>query len=292
MDPRIIEITSPGLSVGVSTLGAELAFIRDANGADLLWNGDPAVWAGRAPILFPIIGMLANGRYRLGGRSYALAKHGFARGADFQTVEKGPDEVVMRLTPNAATWEAYPFAFQLDLRFAVSASRLKITATIANHGAAPMPASFGFHPAFRWPLPYGEPRRDHFIQFAAEETGPLRRINRDGLLTSALLPTPIKDGRLTLRDALFDDDALIFDPIKSRSVTYGAGAGPRIRIGYNDLPNLGVWTKPGAGYICIEPWQGVADPEGFEGEIWEKPGIIVIAPGAARDVSIEITLEP
>ena len=52
---------------------------------------------------------------------------------------------------------------------------------------------------------------------------------------------------------------------------------------------LGVWTKPGgARFVCIEPWHGVADPVGFDGDLWEKPGIVAIAPRRARTFAMTI----
>ncbi|MEO8935776.1 MAG: aldose 1-epimerase family protein [Burkholderiaceae bacterium] len=284
-------IASGGLSADISTLGAELQSLRDARGRQLLWDGDPAVWAGRAPILFPIIGMLAGGRYRLDGVSYAMPKHGIARHALFDVVMHDDNAMVLRLLPDAQTRAAYPFAFRLDIAFTVTDALLRIVATIANHDARPLPASFGFHPALRWPLPFDRPRADHRIRFEHDEAAAIRRIDSGGLLTAEAHPTPVVGNVLMLRDALFDDDALIFDAITSRRVSYGAAEGPRLDIGFEDFPTLGVWTKPGgAGFICIEPWQGSSDPVGFDGEIYDKPGIVVIAAGESRSFTMTIAL--
>ena len=153
-----------------------------------------------------------------------------------------------------------------------------------------MPASFGFHPALRWPLPFGRDRSSHFIEFALDEPAPIRRLNSDGLLTPERHPTPISHRRLALTDALFQDDVLIFDEIQSRSVTYGADGGPRIQISYPDAPYLGVWTKPQAHFICIEPWHGITDPEGFSGDFMEKPGVQVLTAGTVFLAKMNITL--
>jgi galactose mutarotase-like enzyme len=110
------------------------------------------------------------------------------------------------------------------------------------------------------------------------------------LLLPAGLPTPVAQRRLPLVDALFDADVIIFDRLQSRSVTYGAGDGPRLQIGYPDAPYLGIWTKPGAGFICIEPWHGVADPEEFSGDFTAKPGIFMLAPGATLPIRMTVTL--
>jgi galactose mutarotase-like enzyme len=283
-------IASSALTVEISALGAELATVRDHSGRDLLWSGDPAFWSGRAPILFPFIGMLRDGRYRLGGREYAMPKHGFARRSMFEILPGSADAVAMRLDASAETRPIYPFDFRLELAFVVQASALDVTATIANRGDGPMPASFGFHPALRWPLPFDRPRAQHVIRFDAPEPAPVRRIDGDGLLIPQAQPTPVEGDRLALCDELFVDDALLFDRLVSRSVAYSAGSGPRIEVSFKDFDTLGVWTKPGAPFICIEPWRGLPDPEGFNGDVRDKPGIIDIPAGEARTLSVRLTL--
>ena len=96
--------------------------------------------------------------------------------------------------------------------------------------------------------------------------------------------------RLRLADELFVDDVIICDEIRSRHVTYGADAGPRIRVAYKDAAYLGIWTKPGANFVCIEPWRGIADPDGFSGDFTVKPGVFMVEPGGAVQVTMEITL--
>ncbi|HUO23609.1 MAG TPA: aldose 1-epimerase family protein [Caulobacteraceae bacterium] len=289
--PDLIAIRSARLSAEINPLGAELHALRDAEGRDLMWDGDPAVWAGRAPILFPIVGALAGGAYRWRGQSYALPRHGFARRRLFQLVERDASGATLRLDCDSETLSVYPFRFQLDLRFAVEGATLEVTATVRNLGdAASMPASFGFHPAFRWPLPYGQPRADHRIAFDHPEPAPIRRLDANGLLLTEGLPTPVHGRDLPLTDDLFIDDALIFDRLTSRTLRYGAGEGPQLQIAFPAMPELGVWTKPGAGYLCIEPWRGFADPQGFTGDLAEKPGVFMVTPGGAVDCAMSVTL--
>jgi galactose mutarotase-like enzyme len=287
-----ITIRTTGLTATINPLGAQLSVLRDAADRDLLWNGDPAVWAGRAPILFPIVGMLAAGQYRIGDRSYPLPRHGFARNRRFTVAEAGPTSVTFRLSADTETLAVYPFHFELDVNFSLEGASLAVTSWIRNRGTADMPASLGYHPAFAWPLPYGEERAAHFIEFETDEPAPIRCLDGNGLLTPEHLVTPVQDRRLTLRDELFGADALIFDQIISRTVTYGSEVGPRIAVSFPGVPYLGVWTKPGARFICIEPWQGVTDPQGFKGELKDKPGSVLVPPGRAAVVGMTITLLP
>ena len=290
MTANAATISSDRLTAGIAAFGAELQHLTDTHGRELQWDGDPAFWHGRAPILFPVIGLLEEGSYRLDGISYAMPKHGFARHSTFDIVESVTDAATFRLTASDETRAIYPFEFQLDIRFSLADTTLSIAATITNLGDAPMPASFGFHPALRWPLPFGEPREDHAIRFEHDEAAPVRRIDPNGFLRAEPVPTPVVGDTLALRDDLFVDDALIFDRLTSRRLSYGAPTGPRLDVEFADFPTLGVWTKPGAGFVCIEPWQGFSDPVGFAGDIRDKPGIIEIAPATSKQLAMHITL--
>jgi galactose mutarotase-like enzyme len=286
----IVAIAGPALRAEVNPLGAELWSLRDPAGRDLLWNGDPAYWTGRAPILFPFVGTLNGDRYKLDGRDYTLARHGFARRSRFDVVEISGQAARFRLLDTDATRAVYPFGFQLDVVFGIEGAALSIAAELTNTGDAPLPAGFGFHPAFRWPLPENRDKAEHVIEFAEEETAPLRRLDGEGLLTPDLHPSPIRGRRLELRDDLFEADALIFTEPVSRSVTYSASAGPRLRLDFSDTPHLGIWSKPGAPFVCIEPWQGHSDPTGFDGEIWDKPGMLHVPAGEVRTWRMRVEL--
>jgi len=285
-----VSLSSGDLTAEVNPLGAQLSTLRDRTGRDLLWDGDPAVWTGRAPILFPIVGTLAGGCYRLGPKIYHLPRHGFARGRLFNVVEATSATATFRLKADEATCQVYPFRFELDVEFTLDGPTLSVTTYVRNAGDEDMPASFGYHPAFRWPLPFGRTRSSHFIEFASDDPAPIRRLDADGLLSPERYPTPISRRRLALEDSLFKDDVIIFDEIRSRSVTYGADDGPRLRVSYPDAPYLGLWTKPGADFICIEPWHGVADPAGFSGDFRAKTGVFIVTPGAAPPMKMAITL--
>ena len=285
-----VSIASGKLTAEIDPRGAQLSVLRGGDGSDLLWNGDPNVWAGRAPLLFPIVGVLAGGVYRLGSKTYPLSRHGFARDRFFTVRNLGPSAAVFSLRADESTLSVYPFQFELDVHYELSGATLAVTTAIRNLGAADMPASFGYHPAFRWPLPFGQPRSSHFIEFATDEPAPVRRIDAAGLLTTVRHPTPIANRRLNLADGLFQEDVLIFDQLKSRSVSYGGSAGHRLRIDFSDAAYLGVWTKPGANFVCIEPWHGITDPEGFSGDFMQKPGVQVLKAGESFLAKMDITL--
>jgi galactose mutarotase-like enzyme len=279
-DVGLIALSSAALRCTIDPLGAELASLSGADGREWLWNGDARWWGGRAPVLFPIIGMLAGGKYRWQGRDYALDKHGFARRRRFEVVSRDDASATLRLVADAATRKIYPFEFALELRFALG-DALVIAALVRNAGEGPMPFNFGFHPALRW-----ERGGAATIRFAERETGGVSRIDGDGLIDRCEdLPG---DGRvLALDDALFAADAMILRGVASRSLLFGSSGG-RVTAEWDNLPDLALWTKPGAPFLCIEPWAGFNDPAGFDGELDDKPGIVMLAPAEEWAASMTI----
>ncbi len=292
-DGDMIEIGSSALRASINPFGAELSSLRDAQGREYMTDADPAFWTGRAPILFPIVGRLNDDVLWLDGNSYRLEKHGFARRSMFDPVDVTPTSALFRMTDNGATREAFPFAFLLEIGFAIEGATLTMTAKIGNDGDAPMPFSFGWHPAFAWPLPGGAAKTDHAITFETDEPEPLRGLNEAGLIAEDRA-TPVVGNRLALNDALFDHDALIWSPIRSQRLTYGSGTGsaggPQLDIDFPDTPRLGIWTKPGAHFLCIEPWHGIADPVGYQGDFRDKPGVITLAPGEKYNAEMRVTI--
>ena len=287
----LTSITSEKLSADIDRFGAQLVALRDSDGRDLQWNGNPAIWKGKAPILFPIVGALVGNKYLLDGVAYPMARHGFARTLPFTPVQVTSSSALLRLGWDEQTLKVYPFRFELDIRFSLAGSTLDLLASVKNlETDQPLPASFGFHPALRWPLPYGNPRAAHVILFEVEERAPIRRLDSQGLIVPEKFATPVERKTLRLRDELFLADAMIFDRIGSRSLRYGATPGPYIEFQFPDTPYLGIWSKPGAEFVCIEPWHGCADPQDFTGDFQVKPGIFLVQPGQAKECRMSISL--
>jgi galactose mutarotase-like enzyme len=293
MSDDLLAIASEVLSARIHPTGAELWSLTDGQAREYMTDADPAFWGGHAPILFPVVGSLAGDRLRVNGREYLLPRHGFARHSVFSVVEHGPDHACFRLSDSAETRALYPFAFVLDLSFRLMGWQLEIVATVTNPGDGPLPFSFGYHPAFAWPLPGGAAKAAHRLTFEHDEPEAVRRVARDtGLLLPEAQTTPVAGRTLPLDAALFVDDALIWTDLASRALRYDAPDGAGLDIAFPDMPMLGLWQVPGAHYICIEPWQGHADPQGFAGEFASKPGLVTLAPGAIRSFRLSITVNP
>lgn len=277
------------LEAEVSALGAELQVLR-RRGRDLLWDGGP-LWPRVAPLLFPIVGGLKGNQLRTGDRTFPMPRHGFARDRAFTWLERSPAHCVLELSDDAATRAAYPFGFRLRVAYTLKDGSLRTALTLANPGEAPLPASLGGHPAFRWPLAPGLPKSAHRIVFEQPEPGPIRRLTAEGLLDPEPRPTPVEGTVLALHEGLFEADALVFDQLRSRSLRFEAEGGPALTFRWEGFPHLGIWAKPvpGPAFLCLEPWQGFASPADWDGEFQEKPGTVVLAPGETRTWSYSVT---
>lgn len=275
----LIEIRGGGQVAAVVARGAELVRWH-AGGRELLWTGDPAWWAEQSPLCFPVVGWTNQGEARVGGRVYPLALHGFARHKTFAVVEQAADHVALRLEDDDETRALYPFAFRLTVGYRLDAAGLTMTAEVENPGSGPMPYAFGFHPGFRWPFAAAA-QDGHRIVFEAEEEPSVPVIAPGGLIGAARRPVPLEGRVLELDPSLFAGDALCFLHARSRSLRFEDGEGRAIAMTVENLPHLALWMRPGAPYLCLEPWSGYGDPEGFEGDLFDKPGMTLLPPGGS-----------
>ena len=282
-------LRSSAIEATIKADGAELCSLKNADGLELLWQAGPA-WPRHSPVLFPIVGRLHNDQLRHRGKTYPMTQHGFARDCQFAWLEQGTTSCKLVLVDTEATRAGYPFAFRLEITYSVEDAGLRVAFDISNTGDEDLPASIGAHPAFNWPLLPGSAKEAYTLTFSDEESAPVRRLE-GGLMRARPEPSPVGGKRLALSERLFDDDAVIFDQLASRSVRYAADRGPSIEMSWEGLPQLGVWSKPGgAAFVCIEPWHGFASPSDFDGEFADKPGAMRIAPGGTRNLSYRIRI--
>ena len=281
-------ISAGGIVATIKADGAELCSLKTADGLELLWQAGPA-WPRHAPWLFPIVGRLNNDELRHRGQSYKLTQHGFARDLRFRWLERTARACTLRLTDSEATRPRFPFAFRLDITFDINETSLDMTVAIANTGAETLPASFGAHPAFNWPLLPDVPKESYRLIFGETEPAAIRRLS-GGLMRTEAEPSPVQGNVLALSERLFDADAMILDAPASRAVRYAGPTGPSLEIAWSGFRELGIWSKPGAPFLCIEPWRGFASPAGFDGAFSDKPGLMLIAPGETETLQYRITV--
>jgi galactose mutarotase-like enzyme len=261
----------------IALLGAEARQWRIA-GRDLMWPGDPAIWSDISPILYPVVGWTGNGEERVAGRRYPLGLHGFARFETFAVEALAPEFARLALSDNARTRAVYPFAFALAVEYRLSADSLAVAIEVANPGPMPAPYACGLHPGFRWPLGTAG-REGAFVRFDHAERPEVPRIAPGGLIGKTMRPIPLAGRNLPLADALFAHDALCFLDCASRSLAFVDASGASITMEYPGFPHAALWTRPGAPFLCLEAWTGYSDPDGFDGDLIDKPGMRALEPG-------------
>ena len=273
-----IELVAGETRLRIAALGAEARGWR-VGATELLWPGDPAIWPEISPILFPVVGWTRDGA-RVGGRQYALGLHGFARRQRFVAERIEADFVRMVARDDGETRAVYPFAFSFAVEHRLRASEWEVTLEVTNTGDVPMPYACGLHPGFNWPFA-GAPRDGASIRFAQAERAEVPDIAPGGLIARTRHAVPLREGRvLPLDEAPLAQDAVCFLDAASRAMTFQQADGSALEVTLEGFPHLALWTRPPAPYLCLEAWTGYSDPEGFVGDLFEKPSMTMLAPGA------------
>ncbi|TKK69853.1 aldose 1-epimerase family protein [Ilyomonas limi] len=285
-------LANDDLRIDISTQGAELQSIFNKHTKlEYLWNGDPAYWAKRSPVLFPIVGELKNHQYIHKGKTYPLSRHGFARDKMFTVSDHGDHTVTLTLTDSSETLEIYPFHFNFSIQYTIDDNRLYVVYEVKNTGKDTMYFSVGGHPAFNVPLTDKTDFEDYYLVFSRVENTPRYPLSSDGLIEAQPVPMLHNAERLPLKRSLFYEDAIVFKHLQSASITLESDKTDHGLIFYfEDFPYLGLWSKRDANFLCIEPWCGIADSVNATGVLTEKEGIIALTPGELfeRQWSVEV----
>ena len=246
-------LSNSELTIQVSPHGAELCSIV-RNGHEYLWQADPAYWKRYSPVLFPIVGSVWEGRYRVGGQTYEMSQHGFARDMDFELLSQSATELRYRLADTEETRRKYPYPFVLEIGYRLHGACVDVLWQVANPASAEMYFQIGAHPAFNVPgYDEADPRRG-FFGFAPSEGLEYVRIAERGCVAPDVhYPMPLADGLLQR---------------------------PCLRLRF-DAPVLGLWSPPGknAPFVCIEPWYGRCDRAHFSGEFKDRDWVQCLGAG-------------
>ena len=280
-----ISITNEQLTAQFKTLGAELFSLKDKNNKEFIWEGNPNFWGKHSPILFPIVGTLKNNTFEYNGTSYSLPRHGFARELTFEVIDKKADSVTFSLQSNEETLQKYPFSFELQLSYTLIDRSLHLGYKVINNSETILPFSIGGHPAFALPKTFDS----YQLQFDGLDSLTFNLLE-EGLISDETKTIEIPNQQLNLEYQLFENDALVFKNIPSKSVTILEENQPILKVDYADFPDLGVWTPVNAPFICIELWFGYSDTPNNSGKILEKEGIQLVAPKAFFQSNYTITL--
>ena len=289
------------LTVQVSDFGAELQSIVKA-GYEYLWQGDPAFWGRRSPVLFPIVGSVWEKKFRVDGKEYEMGQHGFARDSRFELVSASDSEVWYRLESSEETLSRYPWPFVLEIGYRLAGNELEVLWKVTNPGFEEMFFQIGAHPAFNYP-DYDEAKAERgFFVFdgSSERACPSQleciRIREKGCVDAEVMhPLALAEGGvLPLDKNTFDviDTLMLQDSQISEVALLRLDRSPYLTVRF-EAPVVGLWSPPckNAPFICIEPWFGRCDRHGFTGDFRDKDWINVLAPGATFAASYTIVIE-
>ena len=271
------KIENEFLTCEIDDMGAQLhSLVSKENGKEYIWQGNPDIWYGQSPVLFPVIGQLINDKYFYNGVEYTMPKHGIARRYVFNVKECGGAKAVFSLESNKKTLEAYPFDFEYILTFELKGKALVNTMTVVNKTKGDMYFSVGAHPGFNCKV-------GDIIEFEETETLATERIDKDSLIIPEKFPFMENEKSFVITKEIFEPDALILSDIKSEKLTIKGEN--EVEFTFGKCPFLGIWAKPGAPYVCIEPWYGGNDGREVKKDISEKRGIQHLAEGETFDFS-------
>lgn len=292
-DVRVME--NENLLVEINDHGAELARIYDKNNKrEIIWDANPAGWNRHAPVLFPSVGSTHNGEYRYNGNKYPMKSHGFGRDSEFTCVVEEKDKIVHVLKSSDETKKVYPFDFVLEITHILEEDGVVVSWQVHNETDGDMYFTIGAHPAFFVPAKEGTLQKDYKITFDGQDKLDYIRIN-DSEGTAVYRDVKelvLENGKLTIGEHLFDNGVLIFEnkQVEKIGLEFPDGT-PYVSIDCKDFPYVGIWSKPGAGFVCLEPWYGRCDNEDFTGDLSEKTGVNRLAEGCTfmADYKIKVT---
>lgn len=280
------------LEIGINAYGAELVrVVKD--GVDYLWDGNPKFWGRTSPVLFPIVGKVAKGKYFVNGKEFQLPQHGFARDMIFDVLSVTDDEIWLALMASDETRAMYPFDFELRIGYVLEGSSVVVKWEVVNNSELVMPFSIGAHPAFM----AGPDLSDYSLQMKDSKGIETYILNNDSGLVDVHAGKDVIIENLPflpLSKDLFEEyPTLILEgesEIMLRSYTHER----EVEISFDDFLYVGIWSPINesgeiAPFVCIEPWFGMADTKSVSGELADKKGILILEPNEKFATSYTMT---
>lgn len=267
------KIQNKYLKIEVKHFGAELSSIKTTDNHEYLWQANSDYWARHSPILFPIVGNLLDNTFTYKDKNFSMNQHGFARDLTFNLVKKENDSLSFLLSSNENTIKIYPFEFELYISYKLSESSILISYKVINKSKSAMLFSIGAHPAFNWPLEQNFKKEEYHLEIKDIKQAEHLKISSEGIIE---VENSFDKDIIELNEKLFEDDALIFSSLKNKNISFKSKKSKKsISLDFEDFPYLGIWSKPtGSPFICLEPWQGLADFKNHNKKLENKKGII------------------
>ncbi|MEO8146031.1 MAG: aldose 1-epimerase family protein [Bacteroidia bacterium] len=281
-------ITNGQLTAIIKHHGAELCSLKNKDGVEFIWQADKVIWGRHAPVLFPIVGKLKNDSYTYNDDKYSLSQHGFARDKKFELTDITSNKVSFSLKADDETISKYPFRFELLIIYALKENSINVLYEVLNNDRGEMPFSIGAHPGFCCPISKDEKFEDYEIRFSDNEKLETALL-KEGLFNGEKKLLAANDNVIKLNADTFINDALVFENLKSTHVILHSTKSKHfVELSFKGFPYLGIWSKPGAHFVCLEPWCGKADSVTHDDNIMNKEGIIILKPGKHFSCSYNI----
>ena len=189
----------------------------------------------------------------------------------FDLIDKHENSAIFSIHSSNETLKVYPFDFELQIRYSLEENKLNIEYTVLNKTAAKLPFSIGAHPAFALDGNF----EDYQLEF--EKNEPLEfNLLENNLISNQTEFLEKKEGLVELRHQLFENDALIFKKLESKSISLLKNKIAFLKVHFQGFPHLGIWTPNNAPFLCIEPWYGHSDTNESDGNLFNKEGIQII----------------
>ncbi len=286
----MITIQNTKLKATFNELGAELvSLINIETGKEIMWEGNADFWGGISPVLFPIIGALKDEQYIFEGQTYELPRHGFARRRIFAVKESSENEVIFELNSDEESLKIYPFKFSLEIRYTLIENKLTVSYQVKNLSENEMYFSLGAHPGFAIDTKNGLNYNDYEIAFSDDEKLEIHPLI-DNLISNETQTIELDNKILPLSYELFSKDALVMTTMKSKKLILRNKKNQnKVTFTFSNFPYFGIWAAKNADFVCLEPWQGIADLENHNQELTEKFGIVKL--GKSEDWKADWAVE-
>ena len=256
-------LENENLKITVDSHGAELSSVfSKIENREYLWQGDPAFWGRKSPVLFPVVGKYRDLKTVYNGKEYSLGQHGFARDSEFSLIKQSKDFIAFELCSDSETLSKYPFEFRLTCSFRLTENRITVGWQVKNTDGKTMYFSIGAHPAF-----YCEKGKT-VLTMKNGNNIKYNLLNGDGLYTyekHGIAPS------FTVTEEIFDNDALVIENSGVDEISLSDNGNEFLSVKF-DAPLFGIWSpaKKKAPFICIEPWYGRCDAFDFSGNLTER----------------------
>ncbi|MCF0203465.1 MAG: aldose 1-epimerase family protein [Bacteroidaceae bacterium] len=274
-------IENEWLRVTADNHGAEIVSIFDKRRQrECVWNADGSWWKRHTPVLFPIVGSIWHNTMRAEGSEYHMTQHGFARDMDFDCICENAARLEFSLKSSDETKAKYPYDFELRIAHTLDGSTVTTSWTVVNTGSRTLHFQIGGHPAFMIPDVSEDYDTTGTLRLTGSGSYELTEIGAEGCVKAE--PIQLNTNEIAITRDTFKKNALIFESPCPQTVELLDRSGNNVLTFHSPSPSLGLWAPSKdihAPFVCIEPWWGRTDREGYEGEFKDREYMNHIAAG-------------